>query len=113
VLVPQSQRSITSGSEDLKEGSIARLTSVQITTFDHYMKLQEGINRKVSYEMDQGVRESGVLVQRLVAVNSVGGFKHITVCEIPVREGANIEMAFNLLSNKRLLIHSELNSHNA
>ena len=81
---------------------------MQITTFDHYMKLQEAIGRKVNYEMDSSVKESGVLVQRLVAVNSVGGFKHITVCEIPVREGANMEIAFNLLSNKRLLIHSEL-----
>lgn len=53
---------------------------MQITTFDHYMKLQEAIGKKVNYEMDSSVKESGVLVQRLVAVNSVGGFKHITVC---------------------------------
>jgi hypothetical protein len=36
--------------------------------------------RKVNYEMDSNMKESGVLVQRLVAVNSQGGFKHITVC---------------------------------
>ena len=77
------------------------------------MKLQEAISKKVVYEMDSSFRQSGVLVQRLVALNSHGAFKHITVCEIPVREGANMEIAFNLLSNKRLLIHSELNSENA
>jgi hypothetical protein len=72
---------------------------VQITTYEHYIKLQEAIVRKVNYEMDSNMKESGVLVQRLVAVNSQGGFKHITVCEIPVREGANMEIAFNLLTN--------------
>ena len=86
---------------------------MQITTFDHYMKLQEAVSKKVIYELDSAVKESGVLVQRLVALNSHGEFKHITVCEIPVREGANMEIAFNLLSNKRLLIHSELNYDNA
>jgi hypothetical protein len=43
---------------------------VQITTYEHYIKLQEAIVRKVNYEMDSNMKESGVLVQRLVAVNS-------------------------------------------
>lgn len=45
-------------------------------------------------------------------MNSKGGVKHITVTEIPVRNGANMEIAFNLLSNKRILIQSELKSEN-
>ncbi len=54
------------------------------------------------------------MVQRLVAVNSKNEIKHVTLTEMLVtEEGNKMELAFNLLSNKRLLIQSELNSNNA
>lgn len=76
------------------------------------MKLHEGIDKKVRYELDSTVKENGVLLLRLVALSSKGSVKHITFTEIPVKEASNMDIAFNLLSHKRILIRSHLTSEN-
>lgn len=70
---------------------------MEITTYEHYTKLHESIIRKVKYEIDSDVKERGVLLQRLIARSSKGSVKHVSMTEIPVKDGSSMEIAFNLL----------------
>jgi hypothetical protein len=55
---------------DKKLSDTEKMTSVQITTYEHYMKLLENVGVKVRYEMDEKRRENGELLVKLVAVNA-------------------------------------------
>ena len=90
----------------------SELTSVQITTYEHYIKLMENVGLKVRYEMDQSKRENGALKVKLIAVNTSNNqMRSVSFSEINT-QNHGLEIAYNLFNQQRVLVHTDLNLKN-